>query len=217
MTATDWLIWARGPAFQIATVILVMGMIIRFIEILMLGRKENLATPRGSAIKGGFQTIATRSVPAKGTFQRSSFTIVMGYIFHIGLFVVIFLLAPHILVFSKVLGLSWPALPTTIVDAVAVITILALVAVLIHRLNNKVQRYLSGPMDYVVWGLTILPLITGYMAFHRVGFSGPALIAMHIMSVELLMIAFPFSKLSHAFTLFLARFYNGTVSGVKGV
>lgn len=217
MTATDWLLWARGPAFEIATVILVMGMIVRFIEILMLGRKENLAAPKGSAIAGGFRTMVTRSIPDEGTLKRSPFTIMVGYIFHIGLFVVIFLLAPHILVFSKVFGLSWPALPTMIVDAVAVITILALVAVLVNRLNNKVKRYLSGPMDYIVWALTILPLITGYMAFHRIGFSGSMLIALHIMSVELLMIAFPFTKLSHAFTLFLARFYNGATTGIKGV
>lgn len=217
MTATDWLLWARGPAFEIATVILVVGMIVRIIEIVMLGRKENLAAARGSATAGGFKEIAARSLPQKGVFQRSAFTIVMGYIFHIGLFVVIFLLAPHIAVFDKVLGISWPALPTNIVDAVSVITILALVAVLIYRLNSKVQRYLSGPMDYVVWALTILPLITGYMAFHRIGFSGTMLMAVHIMSVELLMIAFPFTKLSHAFTLFLARFYNGAVTGLKGI
>ncbi len=217
MTATDWLLWARGPAFEIATVILVMGMVVRFIEILMMGRKRNLAVPRGSATAGGFRTIVTRSFPVEGTLQRSPFTIMVGYVFHIGLFVVIFLLAPHILVFSSVIGLSWPALPTMIVDAVAVITILALVAVLASRLNNKVKRYLSGPMDYIVWALTIIPMITGYMAFHRIGLSGPMLLALHIMSVELLMIAFPFTKLSHAFTLFLARFYNGAVTGIKGV
>ena len=217
MTATDWLLWARGPAFEIATVILIIGMIVRIIEIVMLGRKENLAAARGSATAGGLKEIVARTLPQKGVFQRSTFTIVMGYVFHIGLFVVIFLLAPHIAVFDKVLGVSWPALPTNIVDAVSVITILALVAVLIYRLNSKVQRYLSGPMDYVVWALTILPLITGYMAFHRIGFSGPMLMAVHIMSVELLMIAFPFTKLSHAFTLFLARFYNGAVTGLKGI
>lgn len=217
MTATDWLLWARGPAFEIATVILVMGMIVRIIEIVMLGRKANLAAARGSATAGGLKEMLTRTLPAEGVLQRSTFTVVMGYIFHIGLFVVMFLLAPHIAVFSSIFGLSWPALPTMIVDAVSVITILSLIAILIYRLNNKVQRYLSGPMDYVVWALTILPLITGYIAFHRMGFSGPMLLALHIMSVELLMIAFPFTKLSHAFTLFLARYYNGAVTGMKGI
>jgi nitrate reductase gamma subunit len=55
------------------------------------------------------------------------------------------------------------------------------------------------------------------MAFNRVGLSGPMLIGIHILSVELLMILFPFTKLSHAFTLFLARWYNGAIAGYKGV
>jgi nitrate reductase gamma subunit len=45
----------------------------------------------------------------------------------------------------------------------------------------------------------------------------PTLIAIHILSVELLMIVFPFTKLMHAFTLFLARWYNGAISGYRGV
>jgi nitrate reductase gamma subunit len=55
------------------------------------------------------------------------------------------------------------------------------------------------------------------MAFNRVGLSGAMLIGIHILSVELLMILFPFTKLSHAFTLFLARWYNGAIAGYKGV
>ena len=35
--------------------------------------------------------------------------------------------------------------------------------------------------------------------------------------VELLMVLFPFTKLSHAFTLFIARWYNGAISGYRGV
>ena len=217
MTAIDWLLWARGPAFEIATVILVMGMIVRFIEILMLGRKENLAAPKGSATAGGFRTMVTRSIPAEGSLQRSPFTIMVGYIFHIGLFVVIFLFVPHILVFERALGISWGGLPSNIVDATTVVTIVALVSVLLHRIKDPVLRMLSNASDYLVWLVTILPLITGWMAFNRVGLSGPMLIGIHILSVELLMILFPFTKLSHAFTLFLARWYNGAIAGYKGV
>ncbi len=217
MTANDLLLWVRGPGFELATIIMIMGIIIRVLEIVLLGRKENLAEPRASGVAGGFRTMVTRSLPVAGTFHRSVFTIVMGYVFHIGLFVTIFLLAPHILVFHKATGLSWPSLPTTIVDAVAVVTMVAMLAVLAYRLSNPVQRFLSHFQDYLVWGLTILPLITGYMAFHRIGFSGTLLMALHILSVELLMVAFPFTKLSHAFTLFMARFYNGAIAGYKGV
>jgi nitrate reductase gamma subunit len=217
MTATEFLLWVRGPAFTIASIIFVFGIAVRILEILILGRKPNLAEARGSAIAGGIRTIITRSVADKSTFRRSAFTLVAGYVFHAGLFITILLFAPHILVIDKVLGVSWPALPTPVVDATAVITIIALLMVLVHRLKDPVLRFLSGFPDYLAWFVTILPLLTGYIAFHRVGLPPPILIAIHILSVELLMVVFPFTKLIHAFTLFMARWYNGAISGYRGV
>jgi nitrate reductase gamma subunit len=217
MTEIELLAWARGPGFQIAGMIFVFGIIVRFFEILMLGRKANLAEPKGSEMSGGLNTIMSRFIPDKGVFKRSTFTIVSGYIFHIGLFITIFFFAPHILIFKDVVGLSWPSLPTPVVDATAVITIIALVAVLVHRLRDPLMKYLSNSQDYLAWFVTILPLVTGYIAFHRIGLPAPSLLAIHILSVELLLVVFPFTKLTHTFTLFLARWYNGAVSGYKGV
>ena len=217
MTETELLTWVRGPGFQIASIIFALGITLRLAEILMLGRKADLAEAKGSAMGGGLRTIVSRTVPDTSTFKRSAFTVVSGYIFHIGLFIVIFLYAPHILFFKDLLHISWPALPSTIVDAVAVITIITLLIVLFYRLKDPVKRFLSTFDDYVSWIVTILPLITGYIAFHRVGMSAPSLIAIHIISVELLMIVFPFTKLMHAFTIFLARWYNGAISGYRGV
>ena len=112
MTEIEFLSWVRGPGFQIATIIFVAGVIIRIAEILFLGRAANLAEPKGSEMGGGFRTIFTRSIPDAGTFRRSSLTLVAGYIFHIGLFVTIFLFAPHVLMFKDVVGIGWPSLPT---------------------------------------------------------------------------------------------------------
>jgi nitrate reductase gamma subunit len=217
MTDVEFLLWVRGPAFDIATVILCAGIVVRFLEIFMLGRKANLAEARGSEMAGGLGTMARRTLVDAGTFKRSAFTVVSGWIFHIGLFIVIFLFVPHILVIERVTGLSWAGLPSNIVDAVAVVTIIALLGVLIHRLRDPVLRLLSEFNDYLVWAVTILPLITGWMAFHRIGAAPPMLIAIHILSVELLMVLFPFTKLSHAFTLWIARWYNGAIAGYKGV
>ncbi len=217
MNEIELLNWARGPGFQIAVIIFVAGVIIRILEILLLGRKPNLAEAKGSEMSGGLKTMFSRSVPDKGTFKRSTFTIVSGYIFHIGLFVTIFLFAPHVLMFKEVSGLSWPSLPTPIVDAITIVTIITLLAVLAHRMQNKVLRFLTNHADILVWLVTILPLITGYIAFHRIGTTAPSLLAIHILSVELLLVIFPFTKLMHAFTLFIARWYNGAISGYRGV
>jgi nitrate reductase gamma subunit len=217
MTETEFLLWVRGPALQVASIIFILGIAVRVLEVLVLGRKADLAEARGSAVAGGLRTIVMRTVQDPGTWKRSTFTLVAGFIFHIGLFITILLYAPHILVIEEVLGVSWPALPTPVIDATAVITIIALIAVLIHRLRDPVIRFLSRFQDYLVWFVTILPLVTGYIAFHRVGMSPPMLIAIHILSVELLMVVFPFTKLTHAVTLFMARYYNGAIAGYKGV
>ena len=84
MSEIEFLNWVRGPGFQIAIIIFVAGVIIRFAEILLLGRKPNLAEAKGSEMSGGLHTIVSRSFPDKNTFQRSMFTVVAGYIFHIG-------------------------------------------------------------------------------------------------------------------------------------
>jgi len=217
MSETELLLWIRGPALQIATVIFLLGAVVRIAEILLLGRKKNLAEARGSAVAGGLRTIFSRSIPDRGTLQRSTFNVVAGYVFHIGFFITLLFFAPHILLFHDVFGIRWPSLPTPMVDATAIVTMIALLAVLAHRLRHPVMRFLSRFQDYLVWLLTILPLVTGYLAFHRIGLAPPMLIALHILSVELLMVIFPFTKLMHAFTLFLARYYNGAIAGYKGV
>jgi nitrate reductase gamma subunit len=217
MSEIEFLNWVRGPGFQIAIIIFVAGVVIRFAEILLLGRKPNLAEAKGSEMSGGLHTIVSRSFPDKRTFQRSMFTVVAGYIFHIGLFITIFLFAPHILMFKDVFGFGWPSLPTPVVDAMAIVTIIALLAVLVHRMRNTVLKFISTKEDYIVWLVTILPLITGYIAFHRIGTTAPTLLAIHILSVELLLVIFPFTKLMHTFTVFLSRWYGGAISGYRGV
>lgn len=217
MSEIEFLDWVRGPGFQIAVIIFVAGVIIRFAEIFSLGRKPNLAEAKGSAMRGGLRTIVSRSFPDRSTFQRSAFTEVSGWIFHAGLFITIFFFAPHILMFKDIIGFGWPSLPTPVIDAMAVVTIIALLAILIHRMNNKALKFISTKEDYFVWLITILPLITGYIAFHRIGMTAPTLLALHILSVELLMVTFPFTKLMHAFTITLSRWYNGAISGYRGV
>jgi len=217
MSEIEFLNWVRGPGLQIATIILVAGVVIRILEILLLGRKANLAEAKGSEMSSGLRTVFTRSFPDAGTLKRSPFTIVAGYIFHIGLFVTIFLYAPHILLIKDVFGFGWPSLPTPVVDAMAVISIITLLAVLVHRFNNKVLHFLTNFEDLLVWFVTIAPLVTGYIAFHRIGMTAPTLLGIHILSVELLMVVLPFTKLTHAFTLFMSRWYNGAISGYRGV
>ncbi len=218
MTETmDFLLWVRGPAFDIALTIFVVGVLVRLFEILSLGREKDLAEPKGTELIPGVKTVVTRTFPNGGTFKRQPLTVIVGYVFHIGLLISLFLFIPHIELFRQTFGFGWPGLPNPIVDAAAVLAIFGLLAALWHRLTNPVMKILNDKEDYLVWLLTFLPLLTGYLAYHRLVNPYPLILGLHILSIELLMILFPFTKLMHTFTLFLARWYTGAMSGRRGV
>lgn len=213
----EFLLWVRGSAFDIAVTIFVIGVFIRFFEIFSLGRKTDLAAPRGDEFGPGMKTVLTRTLPDAGTFRRQPLTVIGGYVFHFGLLISLFLFVPHIELFRETFGFGWPGLANPFVDAAAVLGIVGLLAVLWHRVTSPVMRLLTTSEDWLVWLLTFLPMLTGYIAYHRMVDPYPLALGLHILSVEALLVCFPFTKLMHTFTLFLARWYNGAMSGRRGV
>ncbi len=217
MTHLELLTFARGSALNWALMIFVAGILLRLFEVFSLGRKTDLAVPRTVTPGSGWRTMFTRSLPPEGMLKREPVTYIAGYVFHIGLFLAIFFLAAHIELFRSLTGLHWPNLPTPLVDAAVVAAIVALLAQLANRLSSAVKRMLSTIGDYVAWAATLLPLLTGYMAYHHMLVEYTLMLALHIFSVELLLVVLPFTKLFHAFSLFISRWYNGDFFGRKGV
>jgi nitrate reductase gamma subunit len=207
----------RGAGLQIASAVFVLGMSYRMLHLLMLGRKKSLAAARGSEWAGGLRTMWRRSFVLPRLSPRGRFTVVAGYLFHLGFFVTLFFLSQHIALFRAVFGFGWPALPRGAIDIAAVLSLAAMVALLAHRLVDPVKRLLSDFQDYLTWMLSFLPLLTGFMLLREIGFEYVTLLTLHIASVELLLIVSPFTKLAHMFSTFIARWYNGAVNGFKGI
>ncbi len=217
MNADLFLTWVRSTGLNIAIGIFVLGTLWRLIEIYSLGRKRDLAVPRHRNGASGLHTMFRRSVPPPGMFRRSATSYVAGYVFHIGLFIIVFLFAQHIKLIQNLTGLSWPGLPSQFIDATAVVTLATMLLVLVERINKPVKRFLSTFGDYAGWTLTFLPVLTGYLAARHLLLSYTTMLALHILSVELLLIFLPFTKLIHVFTLWGSRWYNGNANGHKGV
>lgn len=217
MNDMQFLTWVRGPGLDIAVAIFLLGVFWRLFEIYSLGRKKDLAAPRHVAGASGLNTVFRRSLPPEGMVKKSPVSYIGGYTFHIGLAIVVFLFAPHIKLIQSLTGLSWPGLPSQFIDLVAVVTLAAMVVVLADRINKPVKRYLSTFEDWFTWALTFLPVLTGWMAVQHLLLPYATMLALHILSVELLLVFLPFTKLFHAFTVFGSRWYNGTVNGHKGV
>jgi nitrate reductase gamma subunit len=217
MNGPELLLWARGPGLQIAIAIFVFGLLVRFVELWLLGRKTDLSVARANAVGPGLRTVVSRSLPMPGALKQAPLVFLGGYVFHIGFLVTLLFYVPHIHFLHSILGFGWPGLPPFLIDVIGLVTIATLIALLVQRFTDPVRRFLSRADDYVAWTVTFLPLLSGYAAFHRLGTDYTTMLALHVLSVELLLIVIPFTKLMHMFTFVLARWYNGAIAGRKGV
>jgi nitrate reductase gamma subunit len=214
----EFLMWVRGPGLAITVGLFCLGMALRVIEILSLGHPVDLSSPRPPAERGSpLRTIWGRFFPFPGLLCKTPVVHMAGYLFHIGFFITLFLFAPHIELIHDLTGWRWPGLPHPVVDTAAIVTIVALIFLLINRRINPVRRFLSDREDYLIGVLSLLPPLTGFLAVHHAALPYTWMVGLHILSVELLIIAIPFTKLIHLFTLFAARWYTGDRFGRKGV
>lgn len=213
----DLLQFARGPVLTWAFAIFAFGMTWRLAGILLLKRRTDYSEPRNATSwPGALKLIISRSWPHREFIQRTAFGQTMGYIFHIGLVIVVFGFAPHILFFRGITGLDWPNLPNAIIYLSGAITLGALIVVLGRRLSHPVLRLLSNFDDYFSWLVTFVPVATGMLAVAHLGARYETLLAIHILSVALLLVWFPFGKLMHAALVFVSRGSTGALFERKG-
>lgn len=212
--------FAKGPALQWSLYIFVFGILWRILGAALVRRTKDLSSPRvslGERVTGGLKTILTRSVPPESFETRIRFLHITGYLWHIGYFVVVFLFVPHILFLKSAVGFDWPGLPSTVILVAGAITLATLVALLVRRIMHPVLRIISTADDYISWLVAALPLVTGFMVVMRLGPPYETMLAVHILSFELLLIWFPFGKLMHAIFVFPSRYNIGAIFARRGV
>jgi nitrate reductase gamma subunit len=215
MTLLDF---ARGPGMQWALWIFFFGVLWRVVgAMFLLGIKDRSKARRKHYVRDGLRTCLTRSTPAHAFEEKIRFQHFTGYAWHIALFISVLFFAPHILFFESILGFSWPHLPNTIILFSAAIATGVLMALLIRRATHPVQRLISNVDDYVSIIVVLLPLITGILAFAHVGARYETLFAIHLLSVELMLIWYPFGKLMHTIMTFPSRYQSGTFFGHRGI
>ncbi|KEO50889.1 hypothetical protein [Thioclava pacifica] len=210
--------FARGPALQWAGIIFVLGMVWRTLGIFMLMRSSPLSANRDNHLfEHGVRTVWSRFVPAPVFEKKVSFQYVAGWIWHLGFLVVLLFYKVHVMFFEGLLGFGWPALPNSIVLAIAGVTLGVLLWLLGRRIFNPVLRYISTFNDYSSVIITTLPILTGLLTFTHFGIAYETLLAIHMLSIALLLVWFPFSKLFHVITLLPSRYVLGVKFWRRGV
>ncbi len=215
--------FARGPFFQVAILVFIAGMTYRLVRVLVLGWSADKVPAKGSKLGGVAMSFAKGLliwpfIPwVKNTFNRNPITYLAGGLFHLGLFVVIFLGAAHVLVWKSLIGFGWFTLPLPIVDWLAAGAIVAMIALFINRLVNPVLKLLTGPAEWLNWLIVFLPMVTGYLMTHHLWFTYEVLFSLHMLAVDVLLIWIPLSRISHFMFYFFSKAIHGADFGKRAV
>ena len=220
----DLLGFARGPALAFALFAFVAGTAWRVYDVLRRPASVDRSAPRqGSPVAGALRALVSRMWPYRTFRERSWPATVNAYGYHVGLAIVFFGFAPHIALVDRLLGVAWPALPGWAFVVGVWLAFVGLIVALARRLADPVLRLLSRFDDYAAWAVTLLPILTGMALVTRplgepypLRPDDPTAVAVHLLSVELLLVVLPFCKLAHAFLVFAARGVTGARFARRG-
>ena len=224
----DLLEFARGPALALALVVFVAGTLWRLLGVLRRPRLPDLSPAREAAPPrwlAALRAIGRGMWPHRAFGQGVLLISLNGYVFHIGLALVFFGYAPHIAFVHRLTGLTWPAFPDAVMYLAAGATIVSLLLALWLRLTDPVRKMISNADDLITWTITFLPMLTGMallsepsavmLARDHAVYPGP--LAVHLLTLELLLIWFPFGKLMHAILFAFSRGATGIRFSHRGV
>jgi nitrate reductase gamma subunit len=134
--------------------------------------------------------------------------------FHIGAVLVpLFLLAHNVFLKEKI-GVSLITLNPTIADVLTWMVVVSAVFLALRRIALPEVRILTTAYDYFILALSVAPFITGLIARYEVG-NYSFWLTVHILCGEALLIAIPFTKLSHIVLFFASRAQLGMDYGIK--
>ena len=207
--------FVEGPLWYFSVVVFVVGVLWRLWDVFRQPSRTDLALARGSGVPGALRTVVTRSWTAKGFSRGATVHLVAGYMFHIGLFVLLIFAAPHVkFIEERILGFGWTPAPHWVFMVASDLAFAGILLLWLRRLMHPVMRKISTFDDHAAAILTFVVMLTGCLALLK---SHDSLRAIHMLTVCLLMIYFPFSRLMHAFTFPISRAYTGAAMARKGV
>ncbi len=139
---------------------------------------------------------------------------VLFFVFHLGLLVTPVFLQAHNILLKERWGISLWTISDCTADILTIAMLIAAVFLILRRIALSEVRIITDWYDYLVLAITVAPFITGFLASHNIGDYQFWLI-LHVLSGEIMLVAIPFTKLSHFILFFLSRAQIGMDYGIK--
>ena len=208
-----------GPLLWLSFAIFIIGCIVRIVR---YAKGLNWQADRVAytvhfayGIKGAVRSIVFWLLPF-GTrgWRNNPFFTFLFLMFHTGvLFTPIFLTA-HNIILKERWGFSLWTIPGAAADLLTIGVIVSAGFIVLRRIALPEVRILTTFYDYAVILVATAPFVTGFIAHHAATHYQFWLIA-HILCGEIMLVAIPFTKLSHFVLFFMSRGQLGMDYGIK--
>jgi nitrate reductase gamma subunit len=136
------------------------------------------------------------------------------FLFHVGLLGVALFYEGHNILMMERLGFRLPSMPAFLSDLLTIGVMVAAVFILLRRIALPEVRILTTAYDILLLAIAVAPFFTGFIAAHQVGPYDFWIVA-HVLAGEIMLVAIPFTKLSHFILFFMTRAQLGMDYGIK--
>jgi len=200
----------RGPFVWIAFLVFIGMSVYKVRRLYLMAKNEKVVLP-SIKIEAAGRSILHWIVPFGSRNWRLKWPVtITTFVFHIGLiFTPIFLLSHNILWYES-WGISWWSLPEKVADIMTVLVIITSIVFFLRRIFAPEVRFVTSSDDLLILAISFFPFLTGFMAYHSFILPYKAMLILHILFGEAMLIAIPFTRLAHMFYFFMTRSFMGS-------
>lgn len=209
----DLYYFITGPLAAFSLIVFFGGILLKILNMIYtVYRKERFILSYIS-LRYGLRSLIHWLTPfATENMRQHPAMTVVTFLFHICLLLVPVFLLSHIVLLEEFLDIRWFALPDSAADVMTMMVVGGCIFFLARRILSPEVRYLTTASDFFLLALVVLPFLSGFYAFHQwPGY--PYAVIFHILSGEILLMAIPFTRLSHMIVGLFTRAYTGSEFG----
>jgi len=205
--------FVSGPLAWVAFIIFIGGSLYRLISLLILAHRKEKFIYAYMSLKYALRSILHWSTPfATENMRKHPALTIVAFAFHICLLLTPIFLLAHVTLVDESWNLSWWTLPDGVAQVMTLIVIAGCVFFLIRRLVKPEVQYVTSASDYIILAIVAAPFITGFLAYYQ-WFGYRFFLNLHILTGEIMLVAIPFTRLSHMLLAPLTRAYMGSEFG----
>jgi nitrate reductase gamma subunit len=205
--------FVSGPMVWLTFIVFIGGSLYRLVRLMLMVHKKEKFVYSYMSWKYSLRSIAHWIVPfATVNWRRHPVLTIVTFAFHICLILTPIFLLAHVVLIQDAWDVSWWTLPDGLADLMTLIVIAGCVFFLLRRVVTPEVQYVTSASDYLILAIVAAPFISGLLAYYQL-FGYQTVVIVHILSGEVMLVAIPFTRLTHMLYAPLTRAYMGSEFG----